>query len=162
MVWIITAIIIYLILKATNVLSYSIIKNNILKSKKWDLNICCGRTDGGGINADIVQRHDIENFQLVNSIYKLPYEDKQFDQVLCSHTIEHVDNPELFLSELNRVGKRVTILIPPLWDLSAAFNFLEHKWIFLSFKTKCTSLPKYIKLPGSRWYQDKFGQKIKA
>ncbi len=163
--WIIAAIIIIVflvILKFTNVLSYTIMKNRELKNRKWDLNICCGKTDGGGINADIIQHSKINNFNLIKNIYDLPYADKQFEYVICSHTMEHIDNPTEFYSELERVGKNLTILIPPLWDLSAAFNFLEHKWVFLSLKTKHSKLPKFVKLPISDWQQKKFGQKIKA
>ncbi len=160
--WIIAAVLIYIILKFTNVLSYEIIKNKIVKSRKWDLNICCGNTDGGGINADIIQHSDVDNFQLVDDICSLPYGDGQFDYVISSHTLEHVDKPDKFYSELKRVSKNLTILLPPLWDMSAALNFIEHKWIFLSLKSKHTALPKYIKLPLAGWYQKKFRQKIKA
>lgn len=153
---------ILVILKLTNVLSYTVIKNSIIKSKDWDLNICCGSTDGGGINADIIQHSDVENFILIKSIYDLPFEDNQFNNVICSHTLEHVDNPQQFYSELKRVSNELTILIPPLWDVSAALNFLEHKWIFLTFKSKHNSLPRFIKLPLSGWYQKRFGQRIKA
>ena len=38
---------------------------------------------------------DLPRFQQVTDIYDLPFEDQQFDTVLCSHTIEHVDDPEL-------------------------------------------------------------------
>ena len=158
----IVLILILILLKITNVISYSIIKNSILKSRKWDLNICCGSTDGGGINSDITKHGDIPNFVLNENIYNLPFADKQFEYVLCSHTVEHIDNPDRFIMELNRVGKNLVILIPPLWDFSAAFNFLEHKWVFLSFRTKVSSLPQYIHFPFANWYHKKFGQKIKA
>ena len=42
---------------------------------------------------------------------------------MCSHTIEHVDNPAAFDIELRRVGANVKYIITPLWDLAAAFNF---------------------------------------
>ena len=150
------------ILKFTNVLSYTILKNKVLKSRKWDLNICCGKTDGGGINADIVKHTETNKFLLLESIYDIPLENASLDYVFSSHTIEHIDDPKDFYRELERVGKHITILVPPLWDITAAFNFLEHKWIFLTFKTRHTKLPKFIKLPLSGWYQRKFGQKIKA
>ena len=148
--------------KVTNVLSYTIIKNYVIKSRKWDLNVCCGRTDGGGINADIFRHKDIERFLLLADIYDLPFEDKSLGNVLSSHTIEHIDDPAAFFKELERVGENITILVPPLWDITAALNFIEHKWLFLTFKSKHTKLPKFVKLPLSGWYQKKFGQKIKA
>lgn len=73
--------------------------------------------------------------------------------MLCSHTLEHVENPALFYNELTRVGKEVTVVIPPLWDICAVLNIFEHKWIFLNFKKEHKTLPKYIKLPLSCFIQ---------
>ncbi|MDP3093359.1 MAG: methyltransferase domain-containing protein [bacterium] len=84
--------------------SYTILKNKTLKKRKWGLNICCGRTDGGGVNADIKKHKDLPDFVLIKDVYNLPFTDKQFKYVLCSHTIEHVDDPKRFYQELKRVG----------------------------------------------------------
>lgn len=145
-----------------NHISYQMIKKRILNEKNWDLNICCGKTDSGGINADIVDHAEIGNFVLVENIYKLPFKDRTFQTVLCSHTIEHVDNPDAFHKELQRVGHHITYLVPPLWDISAAFNILEHKWLFLTFRSRHTTLPKYIPLPFSGLVHRLFDQKIDA
>jgi ubiquinone/menaquinone biosynthesis C-methylase UbiE len=142
-------------------ISYSFLKKRILKQKKWDLNICCGKSDVGRINADIVKhKNDLSNFQLIENINKLPFKDKQFDNVLCSHTIEHVYDPMRFFRELNRIGKNVTVVIPPLYDISAVLNIFEHKHIFLSFKKKHQKLPKFIKLPLAAFTQKYIGQII--
>ncbi|MEX0684834.1 MAG: methyltransferase domain-containing protein [Balneolales bacterium] len=126
----------------------------------WDLNICCGKTDGGGINADIYKHDSVPNFILTKDIYNLPFDDKQFKSVLCSHTIEHVDDPKRFFEELNRIGEKVVLVIPPLWDLSAVLNALEHKWIFLTFKKEHLTLPPHVRLPLSNTVHKYFGQKI--
>jgi len=139
-------------------ISYSWLKNRIIKRQKWDLNICCGQTDGGGINADIVFQERVPNCQVIEDIYNLPYREGEFGTVLCSHTIEHVDDPDRFFSELQRVGESVTIVIPPLYDVTAALNFFEHKHLFLSFKKKHNRLPKYVKLPFADWIHKKLGQ----
>jgi hypothetical protein len=144
-----------------NLLSYHYLKNRILKRQKWDLNVCCGYTDGGGINVDIVRHQDIPNLVIAN-VYHLPFKATQFKTVLCSHTIEHVDRPLELYRELNRVGCDVTLVTPPLWDLSAAFNVLEHKWIYWSLFTEHTQLPYYTPLPLSGTVQNLFGQRIKA
>ena len=159
---VIAAAVVYILLKGTNVLSYTIIKKSVLNSRVWDLNICCGGTDGGGINADIEKHKDLPNFILTKDIYNLPFANNQFENVLVSHTLEHIDDPRGFMDELERVGRKVTILLPPLWDLTAAFNFLEHKWLFFTMKSKVTELPKYVKLPLSGWCHKKYGQRIKA
>ncbi len=158
-IYIITAIILYLFL--AHFTSYHVLKNQALKSQKWDLNICCGKTNGKGINADIYKHKNVPNFILIKDIYNLPFKDKQFDNVLCSHTIEHIEYPEKFYKELKRVGNKITILIPPLWDIGAVLHLLKHKWIFLTFKTTHNKLPKYIKLPLSSFFQNHFKQNIK-
>lgn len=158
--YILAGILLYFYL--SNSLSYSFLKKRILKRQKWGVNICCGKTDGGGINVDIVKHADIPNFVLIRDIYNLPFRDQQFDTVLCSHTIEHVENPEKFFRELKRIGKKLSIVIPPLWDITAALNVFEHKFIFLSFKKEHTKLPPFIRLPLASFIQKHFGQKIKA
>ena len=154
-------IIAIILLQLTHVLSYSIIKGRILRQQTWDLNICCGKTDGGGINADIVAHSKLPMMVLVD-IHHLPFRDGQFNTVLCSHTMEHVAHPDKFFRELSRVGDDVTIVIPPLWDVSAALNVFEHRWIFLSFKKTHKSLPPYVELPLASAVQRYLGQRIHA
>lgn len=145
-----------------NYISYQLMKHRILKKRVWDLNICCGKTDGGGINADIMDHASVSNYCHLDDIYKLPFENQKFEHVLCSHTIEHVEDPEQFDRELRRVGKQVTYVLPPLWDLSAAFNIFEHRWLFLTFRKEHHTLPRYIKLPFSHQLQSWIGQRIHA
>ncbi len=144
-----------------HVIDYKILKNRHMRGKKYDLNISCGNTDGGGINADIVKRN-VPNFVLVKDIYNLPFKDNQFKETLCSHTMEHVEDPDKFYAELERVSKNVTLLVPPLWDILALFDIGEHKWQFLSSKiVHRNNLPRRVKLP--YWgYQKKYGQKIRC
>jgi SAM-dependent methyltransferase len=161
-----TAVVIFCLFLAylyfSHLLSYKILKNRILKKRKWGLNICCGKTDGGGVNADIVKHMDVTSFVHIKDIYNLPFKDREFETIICSHTIEHLDNPERFYNELQRVGKKVILVLPPLWDFTAAFNFLEHKYIFLCWRKIHKKLPFFIPLPLSTFYHKRFGQKIKA
>jgi hypothetical protein len=145
-----------------NFLSYNVLKSRIVCRRRWDLNICCGKTDGGGVNADIVQHCELPRFVEIDNVCELPFADKSFGHVLCSHTIEHVDDPAGFYRELKRVGQDVTIVLPPLWDISAAFNFLEHRHLFLTFKKEHQTLPPYIRLPFARTVQRIFKQRIHA
>ncbi len=154
-------IIIGLLLVILNKFSYNYLKSKIIEQREWDLNICCGETDGGGFNADIVDQ-EVSNFVKVDDIYSLPFGDQQFDNVLCSHTLEHVKYPRKFYSELQRVGRNVTIVLPPLWDIGAVLNLFEHKWIFLTFKKKHRKLPEHIKLPFAWLIHKYFGQIISA
>ncbi|MEM9281028.1 MAG: methyltransferase domain-containing protein [Verrucomicrobiota bacterium] len=152
-----------LILPLLNFLSYRVMGGIIRNRKeKWDLNICCGKTDGGGVNVDIVKHAEIPNHVVVDDIYHLPFSTNQFEYTLCSHTIEHVEDPAAFFEEMQRVSKEVTLVIPPLWDLSAVLNVFEHRWLFLTFRKEHHALPNYVKLPMARFFQERIGQKIRA
>ncbi|MBN1247543.1 MAG: methyltransferase domain-containing protein [Anaerolineae bacterium] len=142
-------------------ISYRWLKGRIVRRQRWDLNICSGTTDGGGVNADIVAHAPLPRFVRV-TVSRLPFRDHQFGSVLCSHTLEHVDDPEAFFAELQRVGDRVTLVLPPLWDITAAFNLLEHRWLFLTFRKEHAVPPPYLPLPGARWVQRILGQRIHA
>jgi len=148
--------------QALNFLSYRLLKKRILRKRRWDLNICCGKTDGGGLNADIVSHANLPHFLLIDSVYRLPFKDHEFETVLCSHTMEHVEDPAAFFKELKRVGNRVTLVLPPLWDPAGALNILEHRWIFLTFRKEHSRLPAHIRLPLSRTVQRLLGQRIHA
>lgn len=143
-----------------NWLDYRLIKNRHIKKEKFDLNICCGDTSCGGINADIVKRN-VPRFVLIKNIYKLPFKNRQFKNAVCSHTMEHVEEPEKFFRELKRVSKNVTVLVPPLWDYGCMLNILEHKRQFLTLGSRhVNKLPKSFPLPLAGIIQDKFGQKV--
>jgi len=146
---------------AAHVIDYRILKKIHVQKKEWGLNICCGNTDGGGVNADVVKR-EVPNFTLIKNVYKLPFKDKEFENVLSSHTIEHLEKPGEFYKELKRVGENVTILVPPIWDLLGWLAFREHKWQFLTLKTRHENkLPKKIRLPYWK-IQKKIGQEIRC
>jgi SAM-dependent methyltransferase len=153
----VTAIIVFL-----HWYSYRYLKRSIVERQRWDLNICCGTTDGGGVNADIVQHGKLPNFVKIDCIYNLPFADGEFDTALCSHTAEHVAYPQRFDRELRRVAKNVVYILPPVWDLAAALNVWEHKWLFLSMRKVHYALPARIPLPFARRLQARFGQKIAA
>jgi SAM-dependent methyltransferase len=154
---VITAIVVFL-----HWYSYQSLKNSIVKRGSWDLDICCGNVGAGKVNADIVKHSDVPNFVLIENIYRLPFEDGQFDTVLCSHTAEHVDYPRRFDRELRRVGKNVVYVLPPIWDLAAALNIWEHRWLFLTVRKVHFKLPRGIPLPFARRLQARIGQRINA
>lgn len=153
----ITAIVVFL-----HWYSYHYLKTGVIRRRRWDLNICCGNVDGGGTNADIVRHGNVANFQKIDTVYRLPFADGQFETVLCSHTIEHVEDPDRFDRELRRVGKTVVYILPPIWDLAATLNILEHKWIFGTVRKVHYRLPARVPLPFARRLQARIGQKITA
>ena len=64
------------------------------------------------------------------NIENMPFADKEFDFVYCSHVLEHANNPERACNELMRIGKRGYIETPThgkdLWMNSAQVS--NHKW----------------------------------
>ncbi len=47
------------------------------------------------------------------TIYKLPFEDNEFDVVTCSHTIEHLRELPDAINELKRVARKQLIIVTP-------------------------------------------------
>lgn len=152
-----------LVLYIINRFSYKVLGPRIASRQRWGLNICCGKTSYGEVNADI-QNHcpNVSNYVHLNSIYDLPFEDQAFETTLCSHTIEHVENPQAFDRELRRVSRHVHYIVPPIWDLAAQLNFLEHKWIIVAWKKEHTRLPLLLPNPVGLLYQSTFRQVIRA
>jgi SAM-dependent methyltransferase len=143
--------------------SYQWIKRRTLAERRWDYNICCGTTDGGGINADIIRHGDVPNFELITDVAHLPHPSAAFGHILCSHTIEHVDDPKAMFQELRRIGRSVTVLVPPLWDFTAALNPFEHQVVFLTLKSRHDNhLPPFARFAFARWLQARIGQRCEA
>lgn len=54
----------------------------------------------------------IDRPAIIGDATKLPFKDKSFDYVIASHVLEHMPDPEIFLSELQRVGRAGYIETP--------------------------------------------------
>ena len=62
---------------------------------------------------------------------KLPFKDKEFDFVIASHVIEHVDDFEFFIKELERISSKGYIELPSrLGDNLVFENRNDHIWWF--------------------------------
>jgi ubiquinone/menaquinone biosynthesis C-methylase UbiE len=60
---------------------------------------------------------------------KLPFSDKEFNFVIASHVLEHVDNVEYFINELERVANSGYIEVPTrLEDNLVDVNEKAHIW----------------------------------
>lgn len=65
---------------------------------------------------------------VVGDVERLPFVDKAFDFVICSHVLEHVRNPGAAIAELQRVGRRGYIETPSAeWEKLTGFPF--HRWM---------------------------------
>jgi SAM-dependent methyltransferase len=66
---------------------------------------------------------------MVADIHCLPFEDKSYDFVYCSHVLEHVDDPVRACAELVRVGKRGYVETPSIMtDVLFCWAKGMHKW----------------------------------
>jgi len=72
---------------------------------------------------------------------KLPFKDRTFDYVICSHVIEHVTEPFKFLKELSRVGKRGYIETPSLIG-EYLIPKKSHRWVTLEVEEKIVLMKK--------------------
>ena len=70
------------------------------------------------------------------SILNLPYVDKQFDTVICAHTLEHIFDIDTAIKELKRITrKRLIIVMPRQREYKYTFDLHIHFLPYLySFK----------------------------
>ena len=59
---------------------------------------------------------------------KLPFKDKTFDYIICSHVLEHANDPKQFIRELVRVSHKGYIETPSRLS-EKVFDFPYHRWI---------------------------------
>ena len=111
--------------------------NSILeKNLNWKiLDIGCGYTanENASVIADIQDFSDFYKEKKFVKIEgkKLPFEDKEFDFVIASHVIEHIDNFEFFIKELQRISSKGYIELPSrLGDNLVFENKNDHIWWF--------------------------------
>lgn len=60
-------------------------------------------------------------------IYNIPFKDNSFDLVICCEVLEHLEQPEKALAELERVTKNYVILSVPNEPVFKLANFLRGK-----------------------------------
>ena len=116
--------------------SISLVNNILSKNINWNiLDIGCGYKahKNATVIADI---KDFSNFYKNKKFVqikekKLPFKDKEFDFVIASHVIEHVDDFEFFIKELERISSKGYIELPSrLGDNLVFENRNDHIWWF--------------------------------
>jgi SAM-dependent methyltransferase len=116
-----------------------------LQTGKPLLNAGCGAayTELSDINLDIEPK-EISNF-IHGDIQNLSaFKEKQFGAVYASHVVEHVEDLDAALAELNRVADHVFIITPfPLWPW--AWLWPGHKWVLWEGKRMAATPYKLIK-----------------
>ena len=109
--------------------------NNLLrKNKDWKvLDIGCGYTANENATTlcdviDLQEQYPDKKFVKLES-KNLPFSDKEFDFVIASHVLEHVENPEFFINELQRISNKGYIEVPTTLEDNLVFeNKKDHLW----------------------------------
>ena len=114
--------------------SKQFIDNLITQNPDWKvLDIGCGFTAHKKANV-VCDVQDLSNFYKDKKFIKLndkklPFRDKEFDFVIASHVIEHVEDVTFFIKELERVSSKGYIELPtPLEDNLVFENKNDHIW----------------------------------
>ena len=116
--------------------SIKFLNNTLSKNPTWNIaDIGCGYSANkyATVIADI---QDLSNFYEGKNFIKidekkLPFDDKEFDFVIASHVIEHVEDFEFFIKELERISSRGYIELPSrLADNLVFENKNDHIWWF--------------------------------
>jgi len=100
------------------------------------LNLGCDKNyKEGYINLDINKNVKTDIIHNLN-IFPYPFEDNYFDEIYCSHILEHVKNFLGCLKELERILKKGGILhiIVPHFSDGIGYGDIEHKRFF-GYKT---------------------------
>ncbi len=70
-----------------------------------------------------------------------PFDDNEFDYIICSHVLEHVPEPEHIISEITRVGRKGYIEFPTIY-YDYIWNIPEHITILFWTGKRIYYLPK--------------------
>ena len=77
---------------------------------------------------DLSEFYKEKNFIKLNS-KNLPFKDKEFDFVIASHVLEHVEDFKFFINELERVSNKGYIELPTKLEDNLVFeNKKDHLW----------------------------------
>ena len=114
--------------------SKSHIENIISQNPDWKvLDIGCGYGASKYATTicdilDLSDHYKDKTFIKINE-KKLPFKDKEFDFIIASHVVEHVEDISYFLNEITRVGKKGYIEVPTKLEDNLVFeNKKAHIW----------------------------------
>ena len=110
------------------------VDNKIEQNPSWKiLDIGCGYTAHEKANV-ICDIKDLSNFYKNKKFIQLdgktlPFKNKEFDFVIASHVIEHVEDVTFFIKELERVSSKGYIELPTSLEDNLVFeNKNDHLW----------------------------------
>lgn len=120
--------------------------------------------------ADFVLPEDIQsNFPSIEwdevDLTKLPYENKAFDTVVCTHTLEHVIDLPQAISELRRVCRERLIIVLPCqrpyqYSFDLHIHFFRYDWQVDNVLRRSRASPNHelTKLGGDWYYREDFAK----
>ena len=116
--------------------SIKTINTTLSKNPNWKiLDIGCGFSANSYASV-VADTKDLSNFYKDKQFIKikdkvLPFKEKEFDFVIASHVIEHVEDFEFFLKELMRISNKGYIELPTRLSDNLVFeNKKDHIWWF--------------------------------
>ena len=116
--------------------SINFVNDTLSKNINWKiLDIGCGYSANKNASVvadiqDLANFYEGKNFIKISG-KKLPFKDKEFDFVITSHVIEHVEDFEFFVKEIERVSSKGYIELPTrLADNLVFENRNDHIWWF--------------------------------
>ena len=114
--------------------SKNYIQTTLSKNSDWKiLDIGCGYSANEFANT-ICDVQDLSKFYKDKNFIKLenkqlPFKDNEFDFVIASHVLEHVEDFKFFINELERVSKKGYIELPTKLEDNLVFeNKNDHLW----------------------------------
>ena len=114
--------------------SKNYIQSILSKNTNWKvLDIGCGYT-ANKFATTICDTQDLSKFYKEKNFIKLksknlPFKDKEFDFVIASHVLEHVEDFKFFINELERVSDKGYIELPTKLEDNLVFeNKKDHLW----------------------------------
>ena len=110
------------------------IEKILAENKEWKvLDIGCGYS-ANKYASTICDVQDLSNFYKDKKFIKLedkklPFKDNEFDFVIASHVMEHVQDIDYFIKELERISKKGYIEVPTKLEDNLVFeNEKDHLW----------------------------------
>ena len=110
------------------------VNNLIKKNSSWKvLDIGCGYSANENANV-IADTKDLSSYYKERNFIHLkekvlPFKDKEFDFVICSHVLEHVEDISFLIMELQRIANQGYIELPTRLEDNLVFeNKNDHIW----------------------------------
>jgi len=104
-----------------------------LSEQKFGENLYALEISQSGVETILGRKIDrLKECQLFDG-YTLPYQDQQFDLVILSHVVEHLEYPRRILYEAARVAKYVFVEVPCEDNFSLSHEFVANKVGHINF-----------------------------